>query len=320
VLIFGRSYLASFMEVAQGGLNFVVVPAPHILLFLAALVFIVPIGMSRLPSSYWREHPGLIGMAVSSVVLVPAALGRCDVGHVFWEGFGIFLLSLGFAYKYPPAARRVWLSLVCVVFLVGALTGLWFYAPQLVSVAGADVRAYVPSATGLVQRLTPSRFWDFLADPGPQRISGEQLAARVGGAAIAMPFGVDKSMAKLLQKSHLYSPSLFGGFINVLDAKAENLKIEDTDKQEWVLIPAGHIGLPDEDLNSVRRVFSLPIRYRYLRAPFVPGKRLLAHLNSDWTKRDIIDGFRLYQNTALRSKAPPDSVPRHSSGSSLRNN
>ena len=107
-------------------------------------------------------------------------------------------------------------------------------------------------------------------------------------------------MRRLLQKAHLYSPSAFAGLVDIFDPQTEDLKIEDTDKQEWALIPAGDIGFPTEDLNFVRRVFSFPIRYRYLRAPYVPGKRLLAHLNSRWTKRDIIGGFQLYENAALR--------------------
>ena len=90
--------------------------------------------------------------------------------------------------------------------------------------------------------------------------------------------------------------AFFAGLTNVYDAEAENRSIRDVDKHRWALVPRT-IYFRDEDINFVRHVFSFPVQYRYLRPPYIPGKRLLEHLSSQWTKEGEIDGFLLYRNT-----------------------
>ena len=125
-----------------------------------------------------------------------------------------------------------------------------------------------------------------------------RLLSRVGRAGVAIPFGADKRLTHILQESHLYAPSFFAGLTNVFDAKAEKQSIDDLDKQRWALIPS-NVYFADENIDFVRRVFSFPIRYRYLREPYRPGKRLRAHIDSRWQKEDLIDGFWLYCNEIL---------------------
>ena len=47
--IFGPGYVQTFAAFSEGAQNFVVVPMPHVLLFLTALIFIIPLGAARLP-------------------------------------------------------------------------------------------------------------------------------------------------------------------------------------------------------------------------------------------------------------------------------
>ena len=297
ITVFGPRYLQTFSAFSKGAQNFVVVPVAHILLFLIALVFIIPIGAARLPLSHWREHPGLLGILLSSFFLVPAALGRCDVGHVFYNGIGIILLSLSFAFDYGRPARNLWLGVVFVVFFHSAFTGLHSYARSGIRVAAAGIGAYIPSAGSLLVELIPAQLRGKLIESRAP-INAVLLRDRVGKSGVATPFGADKQMTQQLQGSNLYTPSFFSGMTNVFDSNAENQSINDLDKQRWALIPRD-IYFADENIDFVRWLFSSPIRYRYLRAPYQPGKRLLAHVEHLWDRGDSIGGFRLYCNKRL---------------------
>jgi hypothetical protein len=306
--VFGSGYLQTFSAFSKGAQNFVIVPVPHILLFLVGLIFIIPLGAGRIPSSHWRENPALIGMLLCSVVLVPAALGRCDFGHVFLDGLGIILLSLRFTFSFRGPVRIIWLGLISIVFLHGVLTGFRFYARAIIPVIGAGVRAYAPPAESFVTKLIPGRLHQGFTEPEKPPMHTARALGALGRASVAMPFGADKRMTRILQESHVYAPSFFAGLTNVFDAEAESRSIEDVDKKRWALIPRD-IYLPDENIDFVRRVFSFSVRYPYLRELYRPGKRLLAHIDSKWIKRESIDGFWLYCNKTLGACPPVLSVP-----------
>ena len=209
--IFGWSYIQTFLVFAKGAQNFVVLPFPHIFLFLVALIFIIPLGAARVPWGEWRKHPGLTGMLLSCIALVPAALGRCDAGHVFWNGLGMILLSLNLGFRHKSRARSIWLGIVCIVFFFCFLAGLRTYVREVVPVLAAGVRAYAPWASALITDATPIRLRTGLAELKPVSIDTTKLVRRVGKSEVAMPFGVDKDLAHVLQQVHVYSPSFFRG-------------------------------------------------------------------------------------------------------------
>jgi len=57
-----------------------------------------------------------LGIIVVSIPMMVAALGRCDPGHIFWNGLGIFLASMFYVSNSSAAWRRyrLWFSLVLV--------------------------------------------------------------------------------------------------------------------------------------------------------------------------------------------------------------
>lgn len=300
---FGTGYLQTFSAFSKGAQNFVIVPVPHIVLFLVALIFVIPLAVARWNSSQWQSRPGITGMLLCSIFLVPAALGRCDVGHVFWDGFGVILLSLYFSCSFTSVTRILWLGLVSVVFLHGVLTGLHFYARQIVPVIGVGIRAYAPRAEGLGIRLIPTRLRDGFAESGTPQMDTSRLLAQVGNAKVAVPFGADKSLTRMLKDSGVYASSFFSGLTNVFDADAEKRAIADVDHCRWALIPKD-IWFADENIDFVRKVFSFPVRYCKLREPYRPGKHLLTHVESKWQKQESIGQFWLYCNNMLGACPP----------------
>ena len=120
-------------------------------------------------------------------------------------------------------------------------------------------------------KLIPARLRESFKEVVTPSMNTARLLSRVGRAGVAIPFGADKRLTHILQESHLYAPSFFAGLTNVFDAKAEKQSIDDLDKQRWALIPS-NVYFADENIDFVRRVFSFPIRYRYLRNRIAPER------------------------------------------------
>ena len=68
---------------ARGIANFIVEPIPYILVFLFALVWLVPVTLARFFREGRQEAPLLAALYVFSVALLPVAFGRAEPGHVF---------------------------------------------------------------------------------------------------------------------------------------------------------------------------------------------------------------------------------------------
>ena len=94
LLLAGRSYLYMLHSFAKGALSLPVAPYPHILIFLFAVVWLIPFAIGR---SLGSGEPISVRMAACyalGIGLLPAALGRSDPLHVFFNGAGLLVLSL----------------------------------------------------------------------------------------------------------------------------------------------------------------------------------------------------------------------------------
>lgn len=120
-----RLHLLDTVKASGGGADsFPICFAPHILVFFAALFFCGCYAFRRFSGSGIEDNT--IGLIAYSVPMAAAALGRCDPGHVFLNGLGIFLSSMIYASNY----RSVW-KWYKAAFIVGAivlplLSGVWF--------------------------------------------------------------------------------------------------------------------------------------------------------------------------------------------------
>ena len=120
--------------IASGGGadSFPIAPSPHILVFFAALFLSFCCVYRLLVTRQFSDNS--MGLVAVAVPMLPAALGRCDPGHVLLNGLGIVLVALlcastGNLWKYARIA-----FLLVFVFLSG-LGAVWFYIPLLAKCA-----------------------------------------------------------------------------------------------------------------------------------------------------------------------------------------
>ena len=145
-----------------GADSFPVVLSPHILLFFVALFVCACYAYQRFSGGRLKDNT--IGLILFGMPLLAAALGRCDPGHVFLNGLGIYIASLFYASRGDRTWRWSRLAFVLVLMLVSWIQILWINGPTfarlgigvVVNVDGGQLRQEV-SKTGnaLITKFAP---------------------------------------------------------------------------------------------------------------------------------------------------------------------
>lgn len=108
---------------AEGGNAFPILPSPFVVLYVGSLLVVIPPLLAQGAAWLFRKEvpagnpfgtPLTTAFAVLCVALVPAALGRADLGHVCSYGIGVFLLAL--LRDWPPG--RLWLLYCCALVAI----------------------------------------------------------------------------------------------------------------------------------------------------------------------------------------------------------
>jgi hypothetical protein len=128
----GRLGLFNTLKAFGGGAyNFPIVPGGHILFFFFCCGLVTLYAANRLRTG--ARGGGMLMVLAVSIVTLFAALGRCDVWHVGFEGIGVLVVAT----LLVSARSKVWRSyrIAFVVLFVAApaLTALWWYQAALIS-------------------------------------------------------------------------------------------------------------------------------------------------------------------------------------------
>jgi len=148
-----RGSLGLVASFAAGAYNFPVLPGPPALVYIVA-VFAAAILVPRaLTGGGARERPLTAGLVVLGAALVPAAFGRADIAHLFYNGLPVFILTAALLARSRPGLFAPFLLAVAMVFGVAQYVGVTQLArPQLLRAAAANL-GLSDGAFALVQRV-----------------------------------------------------------------------------------------------------------------------------------------------------------------------
>ena len=113
-----RGYFALVLSFAGGGLNLPVLPGPPALVYLLAAFIVALLLPLSLRSSPAAERPLTLSLVVVCAALAPAAFGRADSGHIFFNGFLAFVLAAAFLARHRGRFFAPFVVLVLVVFSI----------------------------------------------------------------------------------------------------------------------------------------------------------------------------------------------------------
>jgi len=132
LLFFGWGYFHGVFAVQGGGNNFPIYPNLHNLCYLFSLMLVFPFfGASALWHSKDHRAPLALAYCLSGGVLISAAMGRCDPGHVFLNGLIPLMLMTVAVQGIGPKAALGWTAFFLVCVTINLVSYLSHYEANL---------------------------------------------------------------------------------------------------------------------------------------------------------------------------------------------
>jgi hypothetical protein len=122
LIAFQLRVLDTLIADSGGADSFPVILAPHIVLYMWAL-FLCACYLFRQVVMKQLDDPN-ISIILGSLPMVPAAMGRCDPGHVYWNGFGIFMVSMFYLSRSSVAWKRFRAAFLFFLIVIPSLTSI----------------------------------------------------------------------------------------------------------------------------------------------------------------------------------------------------
>ena len=286
----GEAFLMAIRHFSRGSLNLPVGPYPHLLIFLFALVWLVPAGLGRLIDLHDSGSARLLAVYTFGLASLPAALGRCDPLHVFFNGTAILVLALVVVSRSGTRPGKIWIASFAVLVLWEHVVNDRTYEYRTAYVLKVTVLPYLPSkvlmpALSLLERgrkdfartLRPNVMLEHPVDPAI-------LNSIAGAEGIATPLEIRPCVEDLLRSTHRYRPGYRAFWVNTFDPESEDRAIDDLNRNRWALLPLAWGGSFIETPANIRQIQVLPMPYRWRHAiPYYGGEAFRNNLVQHWT-------------------------------------
>ena len=267
----GPTYLFTLSNIAKGGFNTLLRPAPHIVGLLVATVVLAPLAVAR----YVRrcgDGSMILGFYVTALGMLPAALGRSDAIHTFFDGMGLYLLSLVTLNAAPALWRRI---------------GIVFVATVIAFTVGTNSRLYDPRLSMILRPHAVQEDWGF---------DEAALRRAIGDAKVSTPILAPQRVIEDLTSSGQYVPDYFCGWVGVWDRAAEQRKIADMRRTEFALV--AFLDPPDfspERYDKIRATMRFGLERRVLRPEYLRGELLTSEIQAHWIPVQRLGDYELYR-------------------------
>jgi|GEM_PF-2542825 len=294
----GPAYFKLLSGFAQGGLSFPILPLPYIIALVVTAIGIIPV----LAEFIFRSEPALRPTAAALTVCfglgLPPALGRCDPGHVYINGLGLFLFS--FAVCLVSARRSLHLGAVANAFIsIGTLAGTIFvYAVPIVSAQHRMAQKFVEQADAFEAHEAAVR--EHLPPGAVQRATRwekrlpwtNDFLALLEYDRVATPLQSIERVDRFLKATGRYVPEYFpDGVRTTITPQDVERKLQEVRANRYVLVPPQAMdvfkGPPPTDLRAfeamITQLFVFPIHGLPVRhLAYDPAREMMAMLTREY--------------------------------------
>ena len=306
----GQPFMRAAVNFSRGALNLPVGPYPHLLVFLFAVVWLVPFGLATSLNLRELSSAQLLSIYAVSLAFLPSALGRSDPLHVIFNGIGFLLLSLVAVARFGPVSRGIWLACLGLLMFWNHWVNERLFDVRNVEVIretllphlSADWRVGLVRAIGrhrpdLAGRMTHPSLVRAGLDMG-------ELNGIVHGEPIATPIDLTPVIEEQLKASHQYAPLYFTFWVNVMNATAEQRLVQQVDNLHWLLLPEDWKPSIANSLPVLRRLQGFPLPYHQRRASlYTPGTLFEADVKRNWMPVRRLGDYALYEHKDGSSNA-----------------
>ena len=306
LLTLGVPFLHMAATFSRGALSLPVGPYPHILVFLFALVWLVPFGMARYAPL--REPLGsrLLALYAISLAFLPAALGRCDPLHILFDGVGVLVLSLMGLSGSSKRSRLAWLAAIAVLVAWNHFVNERLFVSRSAEVMRQTFVPHLPKPVAATLVKVAGNYRKDLGEVLGQRPSTDfyldeaQLNRLVGNAPVVTPIEIPLSLENQLKRTHHYDPGYYAFWVDMMNPAAEQRSIRDINACTWMLLPRVW---RSDNVHTTQWLhlfqgLKLPYRTRHT-APYDAGLAFEQNLEQHWIPVQSFGQYVLYRQVNL---------------------
>jgi hypothetical protein len=182
-----KSYAALFQFV-QGTLNFPGFPSFHLLLLFVSIFF----ATAYIAQRPVKKDPVAWLLFLYSIGMLPAALGRCDPGHVIFNAFGFFILAGKFLSESREGQVK-YFSIYCLFtgfgyFLLIMIANLYFNLVPIGAVTAKTILPLFPEQfTGKFIRQLPPLYQESALNFFKRKVDDAQIVDPEANAYVLNP-------------------------------------------------------------------------------------------------------------------------------------
>jgi len=279
-------------------MNLPIPPAPYILVLGLAACWTLPLLALRSLRAPAFDRPLAAALTLVLGLILPAALGRCDPGHVFWNGLPLFLVTAALVCSQPFPWRRRIFQWATLVLMATVLISSSHYKEWFEDVTNR--RAWLQAMTGdnkSVESVVATR-GNYRRFPWSKPMQFSPEAEKLlKYPRIATPLGCSEDWDKFLKLSGRYVMDFsFEGASSEQDLKRKLHALRD---ERVVMIPlsaiASLIPIKEEGIlptqNFLTRLFVFPVRWPLRNQPFFFNNVVAYVIATQYKKVDEISEY-----------------------------
>ena len=300
-LVLPPAYYDTLLRFSQGAVNWPLLPAPHLVLYILTLFIIVP---ALLVASLWRRPASEIPSAsmctafgLLCVAMSPGALGRCDPPHVLLFGMGASMLLM---------IRLASLSRGAFAAYVIAYAGVFIVLMQIINLqvfygVSPAMLLSTHAATDLVHKLQTAT--------GTAHLDPAKLSALNRYPRLGLPFASfgDPAVERYVASRHQLEPEYYVSIVGLYDEVALKRKLQDVAKAEYLLVPRAFISRPSPAdpcggyLKNLQHWFLYPAKLPCRADPLNPMADLRSFIADHYLSVDQVGAWSVLRRVSSTS-------------------
>jgi len=278
--IFPKDYFASIINFSKGGNAFPVLPVFYIFAYLFCLFYTVPLQLKSLKIPGYNNAINL-ALAVFTVCTIPGAMSRCDIGHIFWYGLTVMMITPVILLIKYPASFKYYMTVFTIIMTVYTVAHFNFLYYGIVN------RLYVYFVTGHHPREYEYLNRDF------SRLDRYE-------DPISVPFDPVEDLERYLKSRGTYKVNYFDEMRLIHSEEDVIRKIKDVRTNKLLIIPGRYKDMKAYDETAarheiIRKLFLYPFNRKPQKPFFQPSVILMAYIRSNYHIIDEVNDYYLLE-------------------------
>lgn len=239
--------LDAFSSFASGGLNWPFIIC-YSLIFFFGTVFIFAFHIGRQLKDF-KNNIDLMTIELMAAALIPAALGRCDPGHLLWDGLMLIIITAALLCRNVKHSRLFAVAVIIFILNLVPFVIRFIVIPNYSWAAKSAIKTVIQNNDAIKKIIftdsgkafvsSAAKIFGISEDKVFSKLSGEQTEAPKilqDISDVSMPFGGGNALYIYLTDNNKYHYLPYKGTQGSYQAINQNLNALIQEKPKYILL------------------------------------------------------------------------------------